>query len=121
MTADHLGTVSGAPDLLLPGYGFGLGFAVRLQAGISPVPGSVGQYFWGGLAGTTFWVDPAERAVRDHAHPGAGPARLLPHLVPAIWFTRHSMTEQRVPPLLRAPAPPARATTPRSTGIHVRE
>jgi CubicO group peptidase (beta-lactamase class C family) len=61
MTADHLGAVTGAPDLLLPGYGFGLGFAVRLQVGIAPVPGSVGQYFWGGLAGTTFWVDPAEQ------------------------------------------------------------
>jgi CubicO group peptidase (beta-lactamase class C family) len=60
MTADHLGPITGAPDLLLPGYGFGLGFAVRLQPGISHVPGSVGQYFWGGLAGTTFWVDPAE-------------------------------------------------------------
>jgi CubicO group peptidase (beta-lactamase class C family) len=60
MTADHLGSITGAPDLLLPGYGFGLGFAVRLQPGISHVPGSVGQYFWGGLAGTTFWVDPAE-------------------------------------------------------------
>jgi CubicO group peptidase (beta-lactamase class C family) len=60
MTADHLGPISGAPDLLLPGYGFGLGFAVRLLPGISHVPGSVGQYFWGGLAGTTFWVDPAE-------------------------------------------------------------
>jgi CubicO group peptidase (beta-lactamase class C family) len=61
MTADHLGSMTGAPDLLLPGYGFGLGFAVRLQPGISHVPGSVGQYFWGGLAGTTFWVDPAEQ------------------------------------------------------------
>jgi CubicO group peptidase (beta-lactamase class C family) len=61
MTADHLGPITGAPDLLLPGYGFGLGFAVRLQAGIAPVPGSIGQYFWGGLAGTTFWVDPAEQ------------------------------------------------------------
>jgi CubicO group peptidase (beta-lactamase class C family) len=60
MTADHLGPITGAPDLLLPGYGFGLGFAVRLEPGISHVPGSVGQYFWGGLAGTTFWVDPAE-------------------------------------------------------------
>jgi CubicO group peptidase (beta-lactamase class C family) len=60
MTADHLGPITGAPDLLLPGYGFGLGFAVRLAPGISHVPGSVGQYFWGGLAGTTFWVDPAE-------------------------------------------------------------
>ena len=61
MTADHLGSISGAPDLLLPGYGFGLGFAVRLHAGIAHTPGSVGQYFWGGLAGTTFWVDPAEQ------------------------------------------------------------
>jgi CubicO group peptidase (beta-lactamase class C family) len=61
MTADHLGTITGAPDLLLPGYGFGLGFAVRLHAGIAHTPGSIGQYFWGGLAGTTFWVDPAEQ------------------------------------------------------------
>jgi CubicO group peptidase (beta-lactamase class C family) len=61
MTADHLGPITGAPDLLLPGHGFGLGFAVRLQAGVAQVPGSIGQYFWGGLAGTTFWVDPAEQ------------------------------------------------------------
>ena len=60
MTADHLGPITGSADLLLPGYGFGLGFAVRLHAGIAHTPGSVGQYFWGGLAGTTFWVDPAE-------------------------------------------------------------
>jgi CubicO group peptidase (beta-lactamase class C family) len=60
MTADHLGAITGAPDLLVPGYGFGLGFAVRLQAGVSQMPGSIGQYYWGGLAGTTFWVDPAE-------------------------------------------------------------
>jgi CubicO group peptidase (beta-lactamase class C family) len=61
MTADHLGPVTGAPDLLLPGHGFGLGFAVRLHTGIAHVPGSIGQYFWGGLAGTTFWIDPAEQ------------------------------------------------------------
>jgi CubicO group peptidase (beta-lactamase class C family) len=61
MTADHLGPITGASDLLIPGYGFGLGFAVRMHAGIAQVPGSVGQYFWGGLAGTTFWVDPAEQ------------------------------------------------------------
>ncbi len=61
MTADHLGPITGAADLLLPGHGFGLGFAVRLHAGIAAVPGSIGQYFWGGLAGTTFWVDPLEQ------------------------------------------------------------
>ncbi|WOB06778.1 serine hydrolase domain-containing protein [Piscinibacter gummiphilus] len=60
MTSDHLGTIPSVNDLLPPGHGFGLGFAVRLQAGITPVAGSAGAYFWGGMAGTTFWVDPAE-------------------------------------------------------------
>ena len=61
MTADHLGGIPNRSPLLPPGHGFGLGFAVRLQAGIDASPGSVGQYFWSGLAGTTFWVDPCER------------------------------------------------------------
>ncbi len=62
MTADHLGDIpvaAGGSRALLPmGHGFGLGFAVRKQIGVAPVPGSVGTYFWGGLAGTTFFVDP---------------------------------------------------------------
>jgi CubicO group peptidase (beta-lactamase class C family) len=61
MTSDHLGTIVGAPDLLPPGHGFGLGFAVRTQAGMAPFPGSVGNYYWSGVAGTSFWVDPTER------------------------------------------------------------
>ena len=47
------------PSTLLPaGHGFGLGFAVRKETGISSVPGSAGVYYWGGIAGTTFFVDP---------------------------------------------------------------
>jgi CubicO group peptidase (beta-lactamase class C family) len=61
MTADHLGGIDSSSDLLPPGHGFGLGFAVRLAAGMAPFPGSIGAYYWGGAAGTTFWVDPAER------------------------------------------------------------
>jgi CubicO group peptidase (beta-lactamase class C family) len=65
MTADHLGAIpvnphSGSAALLTPGHGFGLGFAVRIAPGLASVPGSVGSYFWGGIAGTTFFVDPAE-------------------------------------------------------------
>lgn len=60
MTADHLGNIPAAGTLLPPGHGFGLGFAVRTATGISPVPGSVGLYYWGGIAGTTFFVDPVE-------------------------------------------------------------
>ena len=58
MTADHLGPgVASGPG---PGYGFGLGFAVRKDAGLSALPGSVGEYYWGGAAGTYFWIDPRE-------------------------------------------------------------
>lgn len=59
MTSDHLGNIPADGTLLPPGHGFGLGFAVRTHLGLSPVPGSVGLYYWGGIAGTTFFVDPA--------------------------------------------------------------
>jgi CubicO group peptidase (beta-lactamase class C family) len=59
MTADHLGPMPAMGTLLPPGHGFGLGFAVRTALGQSPVPGSVGTYHWSGIAGTSFFVDPA--------------------------------------------------------------
>lgn len=63
MTADHLGDLprasAGSAALLPPGHGFGLGVAVRTAAGLAPTPGSVGMYYWGGLAGTSFFADPA--------------------------------------------------------------
>jgi CubicO group peptidase (beta-lactamase class C family) len=71
MTANHLppGTrfgeyVAAAQRLLAPipemGQGFGLGFAVRTEAGRNPAPGSVGDFFWAGAYGSYFWVDPRE-------------------------------------------------------------
>ena len=61
MASDHLEPgVKINSALLSPGHGFGLGFAVRRDAGIAPFPGSVGQYFWSGIAGTFFWIDPKE-------------------------------------------------------------
>ena len=60
MTSDHIGSTPAYNELLIPGYGFGLGFAVRTHAGMAPQPGSVGQYFWSGIGGTSFFVDPAE-------------------------------------------------------------
>lgn len=63
MASDHMGDVikRGPYDLVGPGYKFGLGFAVRSDAGISAMAGSVGDYAWGGAAGTYFWVDPKEK------------------------------------------------------------
>ena len=63
MTADHLGDIRVASPTLAPGYGFGLGFAVRRATGINPMTGSAGEYRWGGAAGTAFWIDPKEQTV----------------------------------------------------------
>lgn len=41
----------------MDGMGFGIGGAVLLNPGRARVPGSVGDFSWGGLASTFFWVD----------------------------------------------------------------
>lgn len=79
MTSDHLGpripiaqTLGGS--VLTPTlYTFGLGFAVRPADGLASWPGSTGDYYWGGYAGTIFWVDPREQivAVMMMQSPGA--------------------------------------------------
>ena len=71
MTANHL---PGGKDLASlsrsmfseatnEGVGFGLGFAVTLDPARTLLPGSAGDFFWGGAAGTYFWVDPREEMV----------------------------------------------------------
>jgi len=71
MTANHL---PGGKDLASlsrsmfseatnEGVGFGLGFAVTLDPARTLLPGSVGDFYWGGAAGTYFWVDPSEDLV----------------------------------------------------------
>jgi CubicO group peptidase (beta-lactamase class C family) len=65
MTADHLpakldNRVADAMDPAAAGYGFGLGVAVRRSEGMAAMTGSAGDYYWSGVYGTYFWVDPAE-------------------------------------------------------------
>jgi CubicO group peptidase (beta-lactamase class C family) len=45
------------------GMGFGLGVAVNLDPARMMLPGSAGEYNWGGAASTAFWVDPAEELI----------------------------------------------------------
>ena len=42
------------------GIGFGLGFAVTMDPAKTMIPGTAGEYSWGGAASTAFWIDPAE-------------------------------------------------------------
>jgi CubicO group peptidase (beta-lactamase class C family) len=73
MAADHLGpAVKIQGTLTPPGYGFGLGFGVRTQAGIASSAGSVGQFFWSGMGGTFFWIDPREELFAIFMSQGPG-------------------------------------------------
>ncbi len=65
MSADHVNAQidKGQTYLPGPGYGFGLGFATRLERGQSEWPGSPRDYYWAGYAGTYFWIDPEEQLV----------------------------------------------------------
>ncbi len=64
MLADHLVGKTGQPGGTTgPGYGFGLGWGVRLHDGVSWTAGSKGDAMWAGAWGTSFWIDPRERLV----------------------------------------------------------
>jgi CubicO group peptidase (beta-lactamase class C family) len=45
------------------GIGFGLGFSVTMSPALTMLPGSAGEYSWGGAATTSFWIDPAEELI----------------------------------------------------------
>lgn len=64
MLSNHLVGMGGSTAASTgPGYGFGLGFAVRLQEGFAVVPGSTGDAMWAGVWGTSFTIDPREQIV----------------------------------------------------------
>jgi CubicO group peptidase (beta-lactamase class C family) len=42
------------------GVGFSLGCGVNVDVAKTRLPGSLGEYFWGGAAATAFWIDPSE-------------------------------------------------------------
>jgi CubicO group peptidase (beta-lactamase class C family) len=81
MASDHLGSTIATPlqpgELLLgvKGYTFGLGFAVRKEDGIAAVPGSAGEFTWGGYGGTYFWVDPKEQLTAVFMTQAPSPSR----------------------------------------------
>jgi CubicO group peptidase (beta-lactamase class C family) len=64
MLSNHMQGMGGSPEASTgPGYGFGLGFGVRLQDGLGVAPGSTGDAMWAGAWGTSFTIDRAEGLV----------------------------------------------------------
>ena len=82
MACDHLAPdVKINGDLVPVGHRFGLGFAVRTEAGIAPFLGSTGQFFWSGMAGTFFWIDPKEELFAVFMMQGPGQRQYTRSLV----------------------------------------
>ncbi|MBI1353606.1 MAG: serine hydrolase [Acidobacteria bacterium] len=74
MTRDHLAGVDPG-RAASTGYGFGLGVAVHVDPAASGSAASVGEYNWGGAAGTKFWIDPQEELIGVYMiqiRPGGG-------------------------------------------------
>lgn len=86
MTADHLNDIE-----YLPGQGFGLGFYVVEDLGARGLPGSVGEFGWGGAYHSTYWVDPAEELVVVH----------LTQVIPATGLDDHGKVRSLVYSSLR--------------------
>ena len=71
MTSNHLPGGRTLPEMsrslfseaTYHGIGFGLGFSVTLDPAQTLIPGSAGEYAWGGAATTSFWIDPAEELI----------------------------------------------------------
>jgi len=71
MTSNHLPGGRDLPEMsrslfseaAYNGIGFGLGFSVTMDAAKTLIPGSAGEYAWGGAATTSFWIDPAEELI----------------------------------------------------------
>jgi CubicO group peptidase (beta-lactamase class C family) len=73
-------------ETVYEGVGFGLGFANKLDPVRNGFPGSVGSYFWGGLASTLFWVDPTEDLV----------VLFLTQLIPSSTFNFRGQLESMI-------------------------
>ncbi len=56
MVSNHLGGIEHTP-----GMGFGLGFSIRTDLGAAGLPGTEGEFGWGGAYHSQYWVDPKER------------------------------------------------------------
>jgi CubicO group peptidase (beta-lactamase class C family) len=71
MTTNHLPGGRDLPEMsrsmfaeaTYNGIGFGLGFSVTMDPAKTLIPGSAGEYAWGGAASTAFWIDPAEELI----------------------------------------------------------
>ncbi|UZE51606.1 serine hydrolase domain-containing protein [Rhodopseudomonas sp. P2A-2r] len=87
MASNHLAAnVKVESHLLPPGHGFGLGFAVRTDDGMAPFAGSKGQFFWSGVAGTFFWIDPVEELFAVFMSQGPGQREYFRTLIRSLVY-----------------------------------
>jgi CubicO group peptidase (beta-lactamase class C family) len=79
-------------DILRPGYGFGLGFQVLVDPVATKSLSSLGEYGWGGAAGTEFWIDPSRELI----------AMFFTQIMPSLNPLRHQLRQMVYQALLDA-------------------
>lgn len=57
MTMNQIGDLNRGPNK------FGLGFGITTEKGSAVLPTQEGTFEWGGMFGTTYWVDPKEKLI----------------------------------------------------------
>lgn len=98
MRHDQIGDTKATARLtsIMPrsGIGFGLGFGTITNQGLSGLALPKGSYFWGGAAGTFFWVDPENELI------GLFMTQVIPHrttLRQDMWgLTYQAITDKRL-------------------------
>ena len=75
------------------GQGFGSGFAVNCEPGLSPLPGSKGDYYWTGIYGTNFWIDPKEKLIAIVMAQAAPQALTLPYVYRMRYYVYQAISD----------------------------
>ncbi len=87
MASDHLSASVTINGTMLPaGHSFGLGFCVRTHEGLAPIAGSAGQFYWSGVAGTFFWIDPKEELFAIFLSQGPGQREYFRTLIRSLVY-----------------------------------
>ena len=93
----HTNVLAPSVPILAPGAGFGLDFAIYTDPAAAGGYYGKGSYWWGGAAGTWFWIDPVnDLIVLGMIQQAAGTGAAAANGVPDVRGLSHAWTYQAI-------------------------